>query len=1327
MDAGHFLSRSGQTAPFDSAADGYSRSEGCGIVVLKRLSDAILDNDRILGTIRAIEVNQSYENKSITRTHAPTQAALIRRLLSNAGVLPEQLDVVEAHAAGTRLGDASEVEALRSVFSEAARQDPLYISSVKASIGHLEAASGVASLAKALLMMKHDLIPRQPRIRRLSPPIEALLSSSLVIPANASIIWPPRSDAKPRHALVNNYGAAGSNVSLLLEEHVDPQISNSQPTGTAISTLVFGMSASTERALEELREKYVAWLTTLPSHVSLLDICYSSTARRRKRDYRLSFPFSGDERAGFIRSLQDCRITRVQSGKPEVVFVYPGHGCQYPGMGKILYETCNTFKEEIDRYDILIVREGFPSFKSYLIDGIEVPLEDAAIIEQTALLSYQLALSALWVSWGVSPAAVVGHRSVNSTFCMSFWLTFSPSLGEYASLVTSGVISSEDALTLIARRAHLVHKHCIPHETGMMAVPLPRDILELELKSEPSFSEVVIACFNNQTRHTVAGPISQLKALKRRLDTIYGDQCRLLPSLYGYHSPAMRPMIEEFKRFTADIALQRPTCSFASTVKGSIFRAGEPLATDHLVQQCIGQVRFFDAVKSLTAALDNVETQICWMEISPRRTTLPLIRRMDLPSHSAMYIDSIDCRIDPWVSISAGLSSLYTTKIELDWRLVFSSLGRPKCVPLPAYPFQTRSFWVPYREPSLAGFSKEDRPEGPSRDQATESTRSSPEYGRQSSSRFEHRSTILLATAHVVRYSRGHVVANIPLAPASIFLECVLSSLLAAHEEAASSPPTYSSVRHLEFVRPLVFQEDSPPTATYLHLDRIDDESSEFTICPWSEKEEGGNIVYARGQCQIRRDAGTLGDVSALEVVKNRIKLLQPAPGRYIDIFTAATIYEVIFPRVVHYAKFFRALDCMVISEDRLEAHAILKLPVSLDKSESSLGTSIHPVYLDAMVHFSGFMVNLRAEDGDLFVCSGIGELDVLPSALATCSDDSRPVFQAYTILSSLTRDAFLADTLVFTSDPPRIVAKLKNIQFKRVRRCVLTSRRDGAHDLPDTPLSSLSRSSSVCPSVAEESASTVSLKQILESALLLPEGCLENHSRIDTLGLDSLTSIEVLHVFRKTYGACVPHDFFEDCSTVGEAEMALDRLIQPRTLGRGSPRDTCLQHLRSTTSARPAVCFIHDGTGMIRPYQSLPDIERDVWAIEDPYMGTTGWDTIEKMASFYAGVLTETPFLHGLILAGVSPFVEGHDWEADRRSRILVWRACGIRSNQSPEASWRRCRRSPAARFPSPFRRSDPLKRRYRVHCSTDDSFDDPGSYTSITTSKACRYGIAV
>lgn len=407
LSRAHFLSPTGQCRPFDESADGYCRAEGCVLFGIKRLQDAIDDNDRIYGAIRAVEANQSGNTSSITHPHEDTQVQLLQKLLSRSKVDSGSISVIEAHGTGTQAGDTTETASIKSVFADSPH--PIHLTSIKGNIGHAEAASGSASLAKLLLMLNYSKIPPQVGLSTLDPNIQDLTSHNIKI--STQLLNLP-SSSRPRRALLNNFGAAGSNVALILEEFRDPvRKDRGDIERKAYNWIV---SAKTAQAIHVLVEWYRQMLSKGEA-ISISNLCYTATTRRQLYDYRLSLVVENvTDLVTQLASPSCLDAVSVRSPKPDpVVFVFSGQGGFHLGMGRQLLNTAPPFRNKVIECDKILQRLGHVDVRpSKVLDGIaDLGAPTANIVcSQVGCFVLEIALAALLQSWGIKPDILIGHR-----------------------------------------------------------------------------------------------------------------------------------------------------------------------------------------------------------------------------------------------------------------------------------------------------------------------------------------------------------------------------------------------------------------------------------------------------------------------------------------------------------------------------------------------------------------------------------------------------------------------------------------------------------------------------------------------------------------------------------------------------------------------------------------------------------------------------------------------------------------------------------------------------------------------------------------------------
>nr|ADB12491.1 EpoD [Sorangium cellulosum] len=660
------LSPDGRCKTFSADADGYARGEGCAVVVLKRLRDAQRAGDSILALIRGSAVNHDGPSSGLTVPNGPAQQALLRQALSQAGVSPVDVDFVECHGTGTALGDPIEVQALSEVYGPGRSGDrPLVLGAAKANVAHLEAASGLASLLKAVLALRHEQIPAQPELGELNPhlPWNTL---PVAVPRKA-VPW--GRGARPRRAGVSAFGLSGTNVHVVLEEapEVEPV-----PAAPARPVELVVLSAKSAAALDAAAERLSAHLSAHPE-LSLGDVAFTLATTRSPMEHRLAIATTSREA---LRGALDAAAQRqtpqgavrgkAVSSRGKLAFLFTGQGAQMPGMGRGLYEAWPAFREAFDRCAALFDRELDQPLREVM--WAAPGLAQAARLDQTAyaqpaLFALEYALAALWRSWGVEPHVLLGH-----------------SIGELVAACVASVFSLEDAVRLVAARGRLMQ--ALPAGGAMVAIAASE--AEVAASVAPHAATVSIAAVNGPDAVVIAGAEVQVLALGATF-AARGIRTKRLAVSHAFHSPLMDPMLEDFQRVAATIAYRAPDRPVVSNVTGRV--AGPEIATpEYWVRHVRSAVRFGDGAKALHAA-----GAATFVEIGPKPVLLGLLPAC-LGEADAVLVPSLRADRSECEVVLAALGAWYAWGGALDWKGVFPDGARR--VALPMYPWQRERHWM---------------------------------------------------------------------------------------------------------------------------------------------------------------------------------------------------------------------------------------------------------------------------------------------------------------------------------------------------------------------------------------------------------------------------------------------------------------------------------------------------------------------------------------------------------------------------------------------------------------------------------------------------------
>ncbi|HEY3884615.1 MAG TPA: SDR family NAD(P)-dependent oxidoreductase, partial [Vicinamibacterales bacterium] len=687
------LSADGHVRAFDAAANGTVFGSGGGVLVLKRLADAVSSGDTIHAVIKGSAVNNDGSNKvAYTAPSVTSQSDVVTEAIADAGVAADLITYVEGHGSGTPLGDGIEIRALTRAFRAATgRSGYCALGSVKTNIGHLDAAAGMAGVIKTVLALEHGQLP--PTLHYNGPNPQTDLSTTPFYVNTSLIKWP---GDEPRRAAVISTGMGGTNACVIVEQAPEP-------VGTVESSApqLLVLSAKTETAVEQAAAQLREFLTSHPS-ANLADVAHTLQDGRRVFQSRRALVAVDKDDA--IAALSDgARLSRGHADshtRRPVIFLLPGVGDHYVGMAHGLYESWTTFRAEIDRCadilephlgvdirDILYPKSdrwrpterGGIDFKKMLGRRADAPVDpevarlNAVQFTQPALFSIEYAVARLWQSWGIAPDALVAH-----------------SMGEYVAACLAGVVSLDDALRLIARRATLVSS--LP-EGAMLAVTLS----EAELRPFLS-SDISIALINGPRLCIVAGTPAAVSELERQLAAA-GIVTRRVQNSHAFHSHMLDPIVGQLEAEFASVTLKAPEIPYISSVTGTWIRSADATDPRYWAQHASRTVRFSDALQTLWTHEHPV-----LVEVGPGRTLGVLaMQHPDGTSKESVSVASVRHEYDRGSDASFILQSVGKLWCAgLDVHRAHARAGEShRKIPLPTYPFERQEYWLrPERDAS---------------------------------------------------------------------------------------------------------------------------------------------------------------------------------------------------------------------------------------------------------------------------------------------------------------------------------------------------------------------------------------------------------------------------------------------------------------------------------------------------------------------------------------------------------------------------------------------------------------------------------------------------
>ena len=889
------------------------------------------------------------------------------------------------------------------------------------------------------------------------------------------------------------------------------------------------------------------------------------------------------------------------------------------------------------------------------------------------------------------------------------FLTFWNSLGEYVAQTVAGVLTLRDALTLVASRAHLMVQKCLPGTSGMMAVNLNAMAIGGVLASSSGFSAISIACYNSPDDHVVSGPVDSLRALKSYLDQTIHCKNIFLEVEFGYHSTAMRPIQEGLTSLARRITISPPTIPIISNVFGEIVLPGDAsvFSPQYYARHCTEPVLFDSGIRASVAspALPTVDA---WIEMGPHATILPILKRHNAIQRDALLLTSMRKQEHDWTSLSSALAHLFVSPFEVNWRNVYSHLPFLSNTSLPTYPWTKTSFWVDFEEGKLPEY-KATRFPGPE----TEGVRL-PQHVPHAwlASSPSRNGIVYMYKTLISRLSKaicGHRIRGRPLCPASVYQELALAGIEASISSLHGNLDGHSVImRDIDFSLPLIYTEDSRyPIETTVIFDTENVGSWKVASATHQDMR-----THAHGSFRIQSSSRTVLTFSTVyPVISHRITSIISRSDN--KIFTTSSIYEIFFPRIVTYGKDYHVIQTLTISTDNTEGYATIQLPDTLNFQHDRF--VIHPVLTDAILQVAGFIGNMHGTVGDAFICSKMAVAEMIPHLI----DNASAPYGIYVNCAWLPGGDMLADSYMLQpGQANRIVMHIKGALFRKMPLATLEhglalaatpvlpnstdmlsvtqhswSSPDSlplpeVHQVPYDGLQRLeidptsahygtimeSAVPKLCPVDSEANISSSALsarlptvgdnarysdvKALLADVLGLELSKLSEDANLESLGLDSLASIEAHHALQSHFGVVLPGNIF----STHISARAVQTFITDRLPACSKPLDAnkCSGSLCITNrvvdcsdpvhfpgsipisvqrAGRPGttpLILIHDGSGLVEYIHSLSSLGRDLWGIYNPnFISSQPWESVVSMASEYAKYTREAVRLGPVLLGG--------------------------------------------------------------------------------------------
>ncbi|KAI5380299.1 Type I Iterative PKS [Alternaria postmessia] len=1147
LSKGQFLSKTGSCKTYDNDADGYCRGDGCGSVVLKRYEDAIADKDNILGCILGAATNHSAEAVSITHPHAGAQEYLYNKVLSNAGVDAHDISYVEMHGTGTQAGDGIEMTSVTNAFAPRHRQrrpeQTLHLGAIKANIGHGEAASGINSLVKVLMMMKKNAIPANVGIKGvMNKSFPKDLGQRNVHISTTQVPW-PRNGAEKRKIFLNNFSAAGGNTAVILEDGPLPEA----PKGVDPRTMhMVTVSARSISSLKKNINNLMQFIDETPG-VTLPSLAYTTTARRIQHNYRVAFCVSDINK---VKDGLQAQIKDTYSPLPMVpaktAFTFTGQGSQYTGLGQKLYEDLETFRIDIDQLDKLARLHDLPSILP-ILTGADVATLSPVVV-QLGMACIQVALARMWASWGVKPVAVIGH-----------------SLGEYAALHVAGVISASDMVLLVGRRAQILEQECTANTHGMLAVKGSVDAITAALGDKMT----EIACINGPEETVLCGTVEVVESTNADLAS-KGFKATKLNVPFAFHSAQVEPILEKFKAAAASVTFNAPVVPVMSPLTGEIIREAGIIGPDYLARHARETVNFCTA---LTTGQDNklFDAKTAWLEVGAHPVCSGMVKSS--LGGSPVAAGSLRRNEDPWKTLSNSITTLYLAGVYFDfneYHRVFNDAH--EMYTLPTYAFDSKKYWLDYHNNWT--LTKGEVLEAPTSVKAIEAAPAVEAASKLSTTSCHKivRENLQANSGTVVVQSdlsdpklkatiTGHQVNGTPLTPSSLYADQAMTVADYLYQQLRPGMTTPGlNVCSMEVTKTLIPQYPPPASGQHLQIEgNADLETDEVKITFRTVSADGSNVLAEHAVGIVKYE-----DINAWKEEWGRIQYMVQAQINSLEqkLQTGAAhkvlrgmAYK-LFKALVTYADNYRGMEEVILDGKETEATAQVQFQTTAADGEFLCS----PYWIDSLAHLSGFIVNASDHldsENSVYISHGWGSIKIA----GKLSPEKK--YRSYVRMQPAPGNISVGD--VYIMDGAEIIGMVMGLKFQNIPRRALNimmppSGKAVAPPAGKAPAKAAPKALPSAAPVKTKAAATKAAKPVVKPAKVAkpvkaaaPAGVtskvmkivaeeidvdmseLVDEAAFENLGVDSLLSLTISARFREDLDMDIPSTLFTDCTTVGE------------------------------------------------------------------------------------------------------------------------------------------------------------------------------------------------